>query len=239
VLPYGLLDQLSAEQQQQVVHIVEEVARTNPSWASNTAYQVLHWARVHPADLTTEELTWHGITTDIDPATGTVAYSRGGKPLPPETTVGHRPAPDETPAPTGTHPGARPALLPAALGSQLAGMTPATAQGLRTDRAKRLVEARRRREVLFQRAPTADPLWAEAIIAADPIWGPDEDWKLLIDQTTTDADPPAPPRAHPVDNEEPVILPAPTDDSEPISTAEKHDAELTALEAELQDLFHP
>jgi len=239
VLPYGLLDQLSAEQQLQVVHIVEEVARTNPRWASNTAYQVLHWARVHPADLSTEELTWHGITTDVDPETGTIAYNRGGKPLPPEMTVGHRPAPDATPAPPGTHPGARPAVLPAAPGSHLAGTTPATSQVLRTDRAKRVIETRHRREVLFQRAPTADPQWAEAIIAADPLWGPDEDWKLLIDQTTTDADPPTPPRFHSLDNDEPTTLSAPTDDSEPISTAEKHDAELTALEAELQDLFHP
>ena len=239
VLPYGLLDQLSAEQQLQVVHIVEEIARTNPLWALNTAYQVLHWAKVHPADLSTEELTWHGITTDIDPATGTVTYSRGGKPLPPEATVGHRPAPDATPAPRGTHPGARPALLPAALGLQPAEMTPAAAHGMRTDRAKRVIETRRRREVLSQRAPTADPHWAEAIIAADPLWGPDEGWKLLIDQTTTDTDPPAPPRSHPVDNEAPTTLPALTDDPEPISTAEKQKAELTALEAELQDLFHP
>src|ERR1700712_510110 len=72
VLPYGLLDQLSADQQQQIVHIVEDVARTNPLWASDTAYQVLHWVRVHPADLSAEELTWHGITGDIDPTTGTV-----------------------------------------------------------------------------------------------------------------------------------------------------------------------
>jgi hypothetical protein len=239
VLPYGLLDQLSAEQQQQLVHIVEEVARINPLWALNTTYQVLHWARVHPADLTTEELTWHGITTDIDPVTGTVAYSRGGKPLSPHTTVGHRPAPDATPAPPGTHPGARPVFLPAVLGSHLAGMTPAAAQGLRTERARRVVETRRRREVLFQRAPTADPHWAEAITTADPLWGPDEDWKLIVDQTTTDADPPAPPRFHPVDNEEQTTPPDSPDDPEPISTADKHEAELTALEAELQDLFHP
>src|SRR6478672_2027888 len=46
VLPYGLLDQLSAEQQQQVVHIIEEVACANPQWASDAAYQVLHWVRV-------------------------------------------------------------------------------------------------------------------------------------------------------------------------------------------------
>jgi hypothetical protein len=239
VLPYGLLDQLSAEQQLQVVHIVDEVARTNPQWASNTTYQILHWARVHPADLSTEELTWHGITSDIDPATGTVAYTRGGKPLAPETTVGNRPGLDATPAPAGTHPGARPALLPAAPGSHLAGITPATSQELRTDRAKRVIETRHRREVLFHRAPTADPQWAEAIIAADPLWGPDEDWKLLIDQTTTETDPPEPPQSHHADNEEPTTSPAVPDGPEPISTADKHEAELAALEADLQDLFHP
>jgi hypothetical protein len=240
VLPYGLLDQLSAEQQQQIVRIVKDVARTNPQWASDTTYQVLHWVRVHPADLSAEELTWHGISSDIDPTTGTVAHSRGGRPISPETTIGHRPGLDATPAPAGTHPGARPALLPAAPGSHLTGIAPATSQRLRTDRAKRMIETHSRREALFQRAPTADPQWAEAIIAADPLWGPDEDWQLLIDQTTTQADPPAPPpRLNQVDSEEPITPAATPDESEPISTAEKHNAELAALEADLQDLFHP
>jgi len=238
VLPYGLLDQLTALQQQQIVHIIEEIARTNPQWASDTTYQVLHWLRVHPADLSAEELTWHGITSDIDPTTGTVAYNRGGRQLSPETTLGHRPGLDAAPAPTGTHPGARPALLPAAPGSHLTGIAPATSQGLRTDRAKRVIETHHRREVLYQRAPTADPQWAEAVVAADPLWGPGEDWKLLIDQTTTEADPPAPPRLDQVDSEEPIAPPAPAD-PEPMSTAEKHEAELAALEADLQDLFHP
>jgi hypothetical protein len=240
VLPYGLLEQLSAEQQQQIVYIVKDVARTNPQWASDTTYQVLHWVKLHPADLSAEELTWHGISSDIDPTTGTVAYSRAGSPMSPETTVGHRPGLDATPAPPGTHPGARPALLPAAPGSHLTGIGPATSQGLRTDRAKRVIETHRRREVLFRRAPTADPQWAEAIIAADPLWGPDEDWKLLIDQTTTQADPPvSPPRLSQVDSEEPTTPAARPDEPKPISTAEKHKAELAALEADLQDLFHP
>ncbi len=240
VLPYGLLEQLSAEQQQQIVNIVKDVARTNPRWASETTYQVLHWVRVHPADLSAEELTWHGISNDIDPTTGTVAYSRGGRPMSPEMTVGHRPGLDATPAPPGTHPGARPALLPAAPGSHLTGTAPATSQGLRTDRAKRVIETHRRREVLYQRAPTADPQWAEAIIAADPLWGPDEDWQLLIDQTTTQADPPVlPPRLEQVDSKKPISPPASPDEPEPISNAEKHKADLTALEADLQELFHP
>ena len=76
-------------------------------------------------------------------------------------------------------------------------------------------------------------------MAADPLWGPDEDWKLLIDETTTETDPPAPPQLHQVDNEEPTAPPALPDDPQPISTAEKHEAEIAALEAELQDLFHP
>jgi hypothetical protein len=237
VLPYGLLEQLSAEQQQQVVDIVKDLARTNPQWASETTYQVLHWVRVHPADLNAEELTWHGISSDIDPTTGTVAYSRGGRPMSPKTTVGHRPGLDATPAPPGTHPGARPALLPAAPGSHLMGIAPATSQGPRSARARRVIETHRRREALFQRAPTADPQWAEAIIAADPLWGPDEDWQLLIDQTTRQADPPAPPPR--LNSEEPISPPATPDDPESISTAEAHKTELAALEADLQDLFRP
>lgn len=239
VLPYGLLEQLSAEQQQQIVHIVKDVARTNPQWASDTTYQVLHWVRVHPADLSAEELTWHGISSDIDPTTGTVAYSRGGRTLSPETTVGHRPGLDATPAPPGTHPGARPALLPAAPNSHLTGTAPTTSHGLRTDRAKRVIETHRRREVLFQRAPTADPQWVEAIIVADPLWGPAEDWKFLIDQTTTQADPPTPPRLNQVDNEEATTPPAAPNEPEQIYTAEKHEAEVAALEADQKDLFHP
>jgi hypothetical protein len=102
-----------------------------------------------------------------------------------------------------------------------------------------VIETRHRREVLFHRAPTADPQWAEAIIAADPLWGADEDWKLLIDQTTTETDPPEPPQSHHADNEEPTTSPAIPDGPELIATADKHEAELAALEADLQDLFHP
>jgi len=104
-----------------------------------------------------------------------------------------------------------------------------------------VIETHHRREILFQRAPTADPQWAEAIIAADPLWGPGEDWKLLIDQTTTEADPPAllPPRLDQGDCEELITPAGPPDEPEPISTAEKHEAELAALEADLQELFYP
>jgi hypothetical protein len=78
-----------------------------------------------------------------------------------------------------------------------------------------------------------------AIIAADPLWGPDQDWQLLIDQTTTEVGPPAPPQFGLGDNEEPTTPPAHPDEQEPTSTAEKHGAELAAFEADLQDLFHP
>jgi len=68
-------------------------------------------------------LTWHGITTDIDPTTGTVAYSRGGKPLSPETTVGHRPTPDPTAVVGAEHPRAQPVqALPEARGMWFGGM---------------------------------------------------------------------------------------------------------------------
>ena len=104
----------------------------------------------------------------------------------------------------------------------------------------RVIQPRRRREVLFPRAPNADPHWAEANRAADPLWGLDEEWTLLIDQTTTESDPPAPPpQLDQVDSEEQISPPATPDDPESISTAEKHKTELAALEADLQDLFHP
>ena len=218
--------------------LVDELARTNTQWASNTQYQVLHWTRVRPGDLSAEELTWHGITSDIDPTTGTVAYSRGGKSLSPETTVGHRPIPDPTPVSPGTYPGARPALLPAAPGQKLTGITAATSQGVRTDRAKRIINARCRREMLFQRAPTADVHWAEAIIAAHPLWGPDEEWKLLIDQTTTEAAPPVPPQLRSAEKGAPITTTLPHDPGPTTPTAERA-AGLGAFAAELQDLYRP
>jgi hypothetical protein len=97
-----------------------------------------------------------------------------------------------------------------------------------------VIETHRRREVLFQRASTADPQWAEAIIAADPLWGPDEDWNLLIDQIMTEAHPLTPPWSHPVDAEAPGASPAVPDDPEPISTEHKYEAEIVAFEADLE-----
>ena len=241
VLPYGLVHTLNDDRQQHLVDILTELATSDPRWAATTTYQVLPWTRIRPGDLSDEELTWHGITSDIDPSTGAVAYSRGGKPLHPDTIVGHRPAPDPIPAPAGTYPGARPALLPAGPGPEI-GTPPATAGGLRTERAQRMIETHRRRELLARHAPAADIRWAEAIIAADPLWGPDQDWKVLIDQTTIQAPIPGPPVGDdngPADEE----FAKPASPSPPRDTAMNgsgdDEAELAALEADLQDLYRP
>ena len=52
-----------------------------------------------------------------------------------------------------------------------------------------MIETRRRRELLALHTPKPTPKLAEAIIAADPLRGPDQDWKLFIDQTPTGTDP--------------------------------------------------
>ena len=118
-------------------------------------------------------------------------------------------------------------------------MTLATSQELRTDRAKRVIETHRRRKVLFQRAPTADPQWVEAITAADPLWGPEEDWKLLVDQTTMEAESPVSPPLAQIGNQKPTTHLAAPNQPNPLPTADNHEAELAALEADLHDLFHP
>ena len=61
---------LNGDRQQNLVDILTELATTDPRWAATTAYQVLPWARIHPGDLSDEELIWHGITSDIDLSTG-------------------------------------------------------------------------------------------------------------------------------------------------------------------------
>ena len=157
VLPYGLLHTLNGDRQQHLVDILTTLAAIDPRWAATTTYQVLPWTRIRPGDLSDEELTWHGITSDIDPSTGALAYSRGGKPLHPDTIVGHRPAPDPIPAPAGTYPGARPALLPAGPGPETPGSPPAISTGLRTERAQRMIETRRRRRLLAQHTPPPTP----------------------------------------------------------------------------------
>jgi hypothetical protein len=242
VLPYGLLTMLNGDRQQQLVNILTELTATDPRWAATTTYQVLPWARIRPGDLSDEELTWHGITSDIDPSTGAVAYSRGGAPLHPDTVIGHRPTPDPIPAPAGTYPGARPALLPAGPGPNTPDRPPATSTGLRTERANRMIETHRRRQLLARHTPNADTQWAEAIIAADPLWGPDQDWKLLIDQTTTRAPIPAPPGAADPDVEESAesASPRPPHYTEMSGSGSgDDDGDLAALEADLQGLYRP
>jgi hypothetical protein len=243
LLPYGLLNTLTDDRQQHLVDILTELATTNSRWASTTTYQVLPWARIRPADLTDEELTWHGITSDVDPTSGKVAYRRAAAPLHPDTVVGHRPAADLIPAPPGTYPGARPPLLPAGPGSNAPATAPVASTGLRTERAKRILETHRRRELLARHAPTADTQWTEAIIAADPLWGPEQDWKILIDRSTTEASTPTPAGASDhfaVDEAAGPPAATATHDTETGHAGPgDHDAELAALEADLQDLYRP
>jgi len=242
VLPYGLVHTLNDDRQQHLVDVLTELATSDPRWAATTTYQVLPWARVHPGDLNDEELTWHGITSDIHPSTGAVTYSRGGKPLHPDTIVGHRPAPDPIRAPAGTYPGARPALLPAGPGTTNTPGAPATTPtGMRTERAQRMIETHRRRELLARHAPAADTHWAEAIIAADPLWGPDQEWKLLVERTTTRAPIPTPTGADDPDVEEAAepASPRPHHTDMSGSGSGDDDADLAALEADLQVLFRP
>lgn len=188
--------------------------------------------RSEGAYLVAEELAWHGITSDVDPGTGVVVYSRGGATLSPGTIVGHLPAPDVVPAPPGTFPGARPMLLPAGSGPRARSALSPGAAGVRTERAKRMVETHRRRQALASYVSTAESQWADAIIAADPMWGSDEDWELLIDQTTTDAPTPPPPSSGPCIEETPQLATIETPELDA-------DAELAALEADLQDLYRP
>ena len=82
VLPYGLRHTLNGDQQQHLVDILTALAAIDRRWVATTTYQVLPWTRIRPGDLSDEELTWHGITSDIDPST------------------------DPIPAPAGTYPGA-------------------------------------------------------------------------------------------------------------------------------------
>ena len=101
VLPYGLLHTLNGDRQQHLVDILTELAATDPRWAATTTYQVLPWTRIRPGDLSDEELTWHGITSDIDPSTGAVAYSRGVNPCARTPSSGTAPHPTPSPHPRG------------------------------------------------------------------------------------------------------------------------------------------
>ena len=77
-----------------------------------------------------------------------------------------------------------------------------------------------------------------AIIEADPLWGPDEEWKLLIDHTTTEAAPPVPPQLRSAEKGAPITTTLPHDPGPTTPTAERA-AGLGAFAAELQDLYRP
>jgi hypothetical protein len=63
---------LNGDRQQNLVDLLTELAITDPRWAATNTYRVLPWARIHPGDLSDEELTWHDITSDIDLSTSAV-----------------------------------------------------------------------------------------------------------------------------------------------------------------------
>jgi hypothetical protein len=231
VLPVTLLQRLDSPSQQQLLDLLDRLTATNPAWATTTTYQVLPWARVRPGDLEQEELAWHGITSDIEPISGTISYIRGGNTLPAETVIGHRPALDTVDSPAGTYPGARPPLLPAVPGIASPATTLPAANGLRTARAVRMIETRRRRELLFQHAPTADRDWAESVIAADPLWDNDGEWKILIDRTSTTIAATAP-------TEDSTAAPAPAqpgDQSPAISAADTEPVEVSTAGPEMDE----
>ena len=104
-----------------------------------------------------------------------------------------------------------------------------------------MIETHRRRELLAQHTSNADTHWAEAIIAADPLWGPDQDWILLIDQTTAQVPIPAPPAADApyVEESAEPSSPRPPHHTESGSGSGDDDADLAALEMDLQSLYRP
>jgi hypothetical protein len=103
-----------------------------------------------------------------------------------------------------------------------------------------MIETRRRRRLLAQHIPAADTQWAEAVIAADPLWGPDQDWKLLIDQTNTQAPIPASLAADDAYVEESAESASPRLPHQiEMSGSGDDEAELAALEADLQNLYRP
>lgn len=255
VLPYGLVDELAPELQQQLTSLLHTIQRQHPGWAASTVYQVLPWTRIRVEDLDEKELAWHGITCDVDPSTATMTYSRGGSPVPAGTVLGHRPAVDTAPVAPGTLPGARPPLLPPAPDGPPAAGLPVLSPQLRSARAARLQTTRARKHALADYAPTIDPAWAQAITASDDLWQPGEQWKQLAAQ---DNELPAPVTAQPTTNPEPALpatpvslekviepaaaamtspeaaSPAPTPVAGP---AVDWEADIAALSADLDDIF--
>lgn len=185
VLPVGLVDQLPHELQQQLVDIADQIGQLHPDWAQNITYQVLPWARRRPADLTPEELTWFGITQDMDPAGGDIAYWRSGEQLPPDHVVGHRSTLDVVPVLPGTHPGARPPLLPAMPHTPAPGTGhQAVAVNARLARASQVATIQQRLAILQAADSSVDHAWAQGIATADELWGSDQKWRTLLQNTT-------------------------------------------------------
>ena len=248
VLPVGLLDQLPVDQQEQLVAIATTLATAYPTWANAMTYQVLPWARCRPADLSEHDLAWHGITHDVNPLTGTMGYLRGGEVIADDKVIGHRPTPDPAPTLPGSHPGARPPLLPAPPTRPQNHADVSSSNTLRSARSVRMVETQRRLRLVHQLAPTVDPSWADSIAATDALWGPDQEWHALVTQTTQEAQVAVPVK---VPNARPLAVDASTrSDTAPIAGATSsvgdgeadptaYDAELAALERELQGLYHP
>ena len=65
-----------------------------------------------------------------------------------------------------------------------------TAESFRDRRRGRLAETRRRRELLSAAAPSADPQFLNAIVAADRFWGPEEQWRQAVHPHRSTVQPP-------------------------------------------------
>ena len=180
VLPYGLLAQLDFEDQASLVGLLKKIARANPAWSRDLAYEVRAWEKVRPGDLPEEALAGHGITTDVD-AAGEIGFHREGSPVPQDVVLGHRPIADPSPVLPGTRPGARPHQLPDTTSG-------AGSDGqFRRRRAERLALTRQRRaDIAAYAGHHLDSAWAWAIAGEDNLWGPDEQWKTLLDSEDRD-----------------------------------------------------
>lgn len=246
VLPWGLVDQLPTEQQQQLVDVLIALRAAQPQWAARTTYQVLPWRRVRTSDLDDRELSWHGITSDVDPDTNTVTYARDGALLAAVAVIGHRPGIDPAPHPAGTNPGLRPPLLPAPPEAPSPAPSDARSQQARLGRAHRLVTTRDRLAQLTARHPGIATSWAESIAATDDAWTPDAGWKALADldkpgtvsPTPPAADPAPPIDADPADRLDVAQEKTPVADEpkKPWTPEPPQDYGIAALDAELRDL---
>lgn len=215
VLPYGLLDTLPVNQQQQLVDILTTIHANHPAWAERTTYQVLPWRRIRVGELDDRELSWHGITSDVDPATSTLTFLLpDGQQVQADTVLGHRPAADPAPTSTGTTAGLRPPLLPAPPEAAPIDTPAGRSQTARLGRAQRLITTRSRLAQLHSQHPEITTAWADAIAATDDAWGSDETWRTLaaLDEpiptvqtadtahATTPADPDSEPTVAPESN---------------------------------------